>query len=65
MRSEFCEIDQEHLRQGLLEAFDSGAESNPVRAGNVEALWNCQGALRMPRSVKTMVIKGDYFYDQN
>lgn len=46
MRSEFCDIDQENLRQGLLEAFDSGAQSNPVRAGNVEALWNCQGALR-------------------
>ena len=65
MRSEFCEIGQEHLRQGLLEAFDCGAESNPVRAGNVEALWNCQGALRMSRSVKTMVIKGDSFDDHN
>ena len=65
MRSEFCEIGQEHLRQGLLEAFDSGAQSNPVRAGNVEALWNCQGALRMPRSAKTMVITEDSFDDHN
>ena len=65
MRSELCEIDQEHLRQGLLEAFDSGAESNPVRAGNVEALWNCQGALGMSRSAKTIIVNEDYLDDHN